>query len=63
MALMEKRRTRYQYDVRVAGKSWIKATRIEPATAAAQAAARGWAKGMTVEIVEIKNGQLCPFTE
>ncbi len=59
---MEKRRTRYQYDVRVAGKSWIKATRIEPAKAAAEAAAKGWAKGKKVEIVEIQ-GALCPFTD
>lgn len=59
---MEKaRRTRYQYQILVGGKEWIKATRIEPAEAAAKAAARGWAKGKTVEIVEIKNGALCPF--
>ena len=56
-----KRRTRYSYEIRVNGKAWIKATRIEPAKAAAEAAKAGWAKGNKVEIVEIRNGSLCPF--
>ena len=56
-----KRRTRYSYDIRVNGRSWIKATRIEPAKAAAEAAKAGWAKGKKVEIVEIQNGTICPF--
>lgn len=56
-----KRRTRYQYEIRVNGKRWMQATRIEPAKAAQEAAKSGWANGKKVEIVEIKNGALCPF--
>lgn len=58
-----KRRTRYTYDIRVNGRSWIKAARIEPARAAAEAARHGWARGKKVEIVELNDGALCPFTE
>lgn len=59
---MEKaRRTRYQYEIRVNGKKWIQGTKIEPMKAAQEAANKGWAKGKKVEIVEKKNGVLCPF--
>lgn len=56
-----KRRTRYQYEIRVKGKTWCAGTRIEPMKAALAAAKAGWAKGKKIELVEIKNGALCPF--
>ena len=56
-----KRRTRYAYEIRVNGKRWVQGTKIDPMKAAQEAAKNGWAKGKKLEIVEVKNGALCPF--
>lgn len=58
-----KRRARYRYDIRVNGRSWTQATTLALAEAASKAALRTWAKGKIIEICEIKNGALSPFTE
>ena len=43
----------YKYAVKVDGRTWIKAKHAEPARAAADSAARGWAKGKKIEVVEL----------
>ena len=56
-----KRRTRYQYEIRANGTRWIQGTKLDLMKAAMEAAGRSWAKGKKMELVEIKNGALCPF--
>jgi len=61
--MKESKRRRYKYEILINGKAWTQATTMALAEAAARAAARTWAKGSTIVIVEIKDGAFSPFTE
>lgn len=56
-------RCRYKYEIVINGRAWAQATTMALAEAAARAAARTWAKGSKIEIVEIKDGAFSPFAE